>query len=188
MNLKNILLANLLFSFSLFGQESFAPQVRFSTNLGEFTIELDRLRAPITVQNFIDYVDNEYYQDVLFHRVVHGFVVQAGAVSSDMTTKTAEQNVINESGNGLSNVRGSVGMARTQDPHSGNAQFYVNLSDNFALDPSPTRWGYAVFGRVISGMDIIDLIGERQTGAGGPFASDVPMDPVIIIEAEVLRY
>ena len=170
-----------------YAQNTFAPRVEIETNIGSFTIQLDRLRAPLTVENFLSYVDDGFYENVIFHRVVHGFVVQAGAVSPTFENKNAMRMVSNESGNGVSNRRGTVGVARTQYPHSGNAQFYVNLNDNLSLNPSPTRWGYAVFGEVTSGMEIIDLIGERQTGSGGAFVSDVPIDPVVILQASVIN-
>jgi peptidyl-prolyl cis-trans isomerase A (cyclophilin A) len=161
-----------------------SPQVQVVTSLGNFTIELNAERAPLTVANFLAYVDQGYYTNTLFHRVVANFVVQGGGFNADYTPKTAAAKVVNESGNGLSNIRGTVGLARSQDPHGGNAQFYVNLNDNAALDPNQTRWGYAVFGRVISGMGVVDRIGDVVTGAHGVMKEEAPLKPVIIQRIE----
>jgi peptidyl-prolyl cis-trans isomerase A (cyclophilin A) len=163
-----------------------SPQVQVVTSLGNFTIELNAERAPLTVANFLAYVDKGQYTNTLFHRAVANFVIQGGGFSTDYTPKPAPVTVVNESGNGLSNVRGSVGLARTQEPHGGNAQFYVNLNDNAALDPQQTRWGYAVFGRVTSGMDVVDRIGNVATGAHGVIKEETPLKPVIIQRIERL--
>src|SRR5579864_1876231 len=163
------------------------PQVRVTTNMGEFVIELRPDRAPITVANFLRYVKEGFYTNTLFHRVIANFVIQGGG--HDATTlqlKPTHDNVFNESGNGLQNKRGAVGLARTDSPHSGNAQFYVDLVDNPDLDPVPTRWGYTVFGRVVQGMDVIDRIGETATGATGPWKADAPLKPVIIEKMEIV--
>jgi cyclophilin family peptidyl-prolyl cis-trans isomerase len=163
-----------------------SPQVRVTTNLGAFVIQLDPVRAPLTVENFMQYVKAGFYSGTIFHRVVPGFVVQGGGYTVDLKEKPAEHNVVNESGNGLTNLRGTVGMARTADPHSANTQFYVNLANNLELDPRPTRWGYAVFGKVVDGMDVVDQIGNSSTHAAGPFDRSVPVDPVIIQKIEVV--
>jgi cyclophilin family peptidyl-prolyl cis-trans isomerase len=152
--------------------------------MGNFTIELNMERAPLTVTNILAYVDSGHYTNTLIHRVVANFIVQGGGFNADYTPKSAPLKVANESGNGLSNVRGTVGLARANDPHGGNCQFYVNLNDNAALDPNATRWGYAVFGRVISGMDVVDRIGDVPTGAHGPIKSETPIKPVIILKVE----
>ena len=162
------------------GAASDQPRVTVTTNRGRFVIELDRLRAPLTVENFLEYVRAGHYEGTIFHRVVHGFVAQGGGFMSDLQQKPTARMVVNESGNGLSNLRGTVGMARTTDPHSANAQFYVNLADNTDLDPRPTRWGYTVFGRVVEGMEVIDEIGYRPTGGAGMFPRDVPLEPIVI--------
>lgn len=161
-------------------------QVRVVTNLGSFVIALEHQRAPLTVEHFLSYVREGHYEGTIFHRVVHGFVAQGGGFTSDLTLKPAERTVVNESGNGLSNQRGTVGMARTTEPHSGTSQFYLNLADNMDLDPRPTRWGYAVFGRVVEGMDVVDDIGHRPTTSQDPFDRDVPVDPIIIERIEEL--
>jgi cyclophilin family peptidyl-prolyl cis-trans isomerase len=164
-----------------------ATQVRVTTNMGEFVIELLPERAPLTVANYLRYVREGYYSGTLIHRVVANFVVQGGGHSaSDLKLKPVHDPVNNESGNGLQNKRGMVGLARGESAHSGNAQFYVNLVDNPDLDPLPTRWGYAVFGRVVQGMDVVDRIGVTPTGASGPFKSDTPLKPVIIQKVEIL--
>lgn len=162
------------------------PRVQIVTNFGAFVMELDPERAPFTVENFLNYVREGYYAGTIFHRVVHGFVAQGGGFTTDFTTKSVGQSVVNESGNGLSNLRGTVGLARQGAPHSGTSQFYVNLADNMDLNPRPTRWGYTVFGRVIEGMDVVDEIGQKPTGAGGEFDRDVPQETIVIERAELL--
>jgi cyclophilin family peptidyl-prolyl cis-trans isomerase len=163
---------------------SAAPQVLVSTSLGNFTLELNAERAPLTVANFLKYVDQGHYSGTLFHRVVANFVIQGGGFDSNGNPAPAPAKVVNESGNGLTNQRGTVGMARSQDPHGGDAQFYVNLYDNDALDPNKTRWGYAVFGKVVQGMDVVDKIGNVATGARGVFKEDAPLRPVVIERIE----
>jgi cyclophilin family peptidyl-prolyl cis-trans isomerase len=153
--------------------------------MGQFVIELNPERAPLTVANFLRYVREGQYTDTLFHRVVGNFVIQGGGhAASDMHLKPSHDPIFNESGNGLQNKRGAVGLARSDAPHSGNAQFYVNIADNPDLDPVPTRWGYSVFGRVVEGMDVVDRIGAVATGAVGPFKSDAPIKPIIIQKVE----
>jgi cyclophilin family peptidyl-prolyl cis-trans isomerase len=167
--------------------EDAPTQVRVTTNMGDFVIELRADRAPLTVANFLRYVREGFYSGTLFHRVVANFVVQGGGYdATNLKVKPAHESIFNESGNGLQNKRGTVGMARSEPPHSGNAQFYVNLVDNPDLDPVPTRWGYTVFGKVVQGMDVIERIGETPTGATGPFKSDAPLKPVIIEKVEII--
>jgi len=162
------------------------PQVRVVTNMGEFVMELDSGRAPLTVEHFLTYVREGHYEGTIFHRVVQGFVAQGGGFTTDMQQKPAERKVFNESGNGLSNIRGAVGIARTQDPHDAGSQFYINLNDNTDLNPRPTRWGFAVFGTVIEGMDVIDAIGHASTGSAGDLERNVPVQPVIVERVELL--
>ena len=129
-----------------------------------------------------------YYSGTLFHRVVANFVIQGGGhAASDLKLKTVHEPVVNESGNGLQNKRFMVGLARGDSAHSGNAQFYVNLVDNPDLDPLPTRWGYAVFGKVVQGTDVVERIGVTPTGATGPFKSDAPLKPVTIDKVEIVE-
>ena len=148
--------------------------------MGSFVIELDPVRAPLSVSNFLDYVHSGHYQGTIFHRVISNFVAQAGGYDEKFAEKPTHASVPNESGNGLSNARGTVGMARTGDPHSGTSQFYVNLADNVSLDPKPSRWGYAVFGRIVEGMNVIDSIGSVATGQVGPFEREAPLKNVVI--------
>ena len=163
------------------------PRVRVTTNLGEFVIEVQPERAPLTVANFLRYVREGQYNQTLIHRVITNFVIQGGGhAAADYKLKPTHEPVFNESGNGLQNKRGAVGVARAEGPHSGNCQFFIDLADNPDLDPLPTRWGYAVFGRVIEGMDVLDRISVVATGAVGPFKSDAPLKPVVIEKAEIL--
>ena len=173
-------LATLLLTTSHAQEAAINPHVEVQTNLGAFVIELDIRRAPLTVETFLSYVESGHYEGTIFHRVIQGFIAQAGGYDSDFNLKESKRSVANESGNGLSNLRGTVGLARTGEPHSGNAQFYVNLSNNNSLDPNPARWGYAVFGRIVKGMEVIDAIGHRGTGPGGPFPRDVPSEAIVI--------
>jgi cyclophilin family peptidyl-prolyl cis-trans isomerase len=162
------------------------PRIQVVTNLGSFVIELDRERAPFTVDNILQYVNEGHYEGTVFHRVILGFIAQAGGLTEDFEVKPVERSVVNESGNGLSNMRATVGLARATDPHSGNAQFYINLADNLDLNPRPTRWGYAVFGTVVEGMEVVDEIGHRPTGARGQFERNVPVDTIVIERVEEL--
>jgi cyclophilin family peptidyl-prolyl cis-trans isomerase len=159
-------------------------QVRVVTSLGTFVIELNAERAPLTVANFLKYVDQGQYTNTIFHRVIPNFVVQGGGYDTNYKLKPAATRVVNESGNGLTNQRGAVGMARSAEPHAADCQFFVNLYDNGALDPNQTRWGYAVFGRVVEGLDVVDRIGNQATGARGPFKEDAPLQQVVIQRIE----
>lgn len=165
------------------------PQIAVETSAGNFNIELFYGRAPLTVRNFVDYVESGFYEGVVFHRVMAGFVVQAGGYDTDYKKKPTQAFVPNESGNGLSNRRGFIAMARTTEPHSANSQFFINLGDNLTLDPRPTRWGYTVFGRVTEGMDAVDQIGYVATGPGPipELVKDVPTDAVVITRMTLLH-
>ncbi|HEY2780043.1 MAG TPA: peptidylprolyl isomerase [Steroidobacteraceae bacterium] len=165
-------------------EPAYSPQVQVVTSMGNFTIELNPERAPLTVANFLAYVDQGHYTNTLIHRAVSNFVIQGGGFNVDYSPKAAPAKVPNESGNGLSNVRGTVGLARTSDPHGGNAQFYVNVNDNAALDPNASRWGYAVFGKVVAGMDVVDKISNVATGAHGAIKEETPLKPVVILKIE----
>lgn len=156
------------------------PRVRVETTAGAFTLELFADEAPLTVKQFLRLTGSRFYEGTIFHRVIKDFVIQGGGWSVDFQERLIDETLPNESGNGRSNVRGTIAMARTSDPHSAKNQFYINLQDNVALNPRPGRWGYAVFGRVVSGMEVVDMIGDRATGPGGSFGSDVPAAPVII--------
>jgi cyclophilin family peptidyl-prolyl cis-trans isomerase len=161
-----------------------AVQVQVVTSMGNFTIELNSERAPLTVAQFLKYVDQGFYSGTIFHRAIPNFVIQGGGYDVDYKLKGNPPKVVNESGNGLTNSRGTVGLARPPEPHAGDVQFYVNLADNAALDPSATRWGYAVFGKVIQGMDVVDEIATVPTGARGPFKENAPLKPVLIQKIE----
>jgi cyclophilin family peptidyl-prolyl cis-trans isomerase len=185
-----IALACVLAGAPALAQESTAtsenPRVRFETSMGAFTVQLDTRRAPLTVENFLRYVADGHYEDTVFTRVSQNFITQAGGYTIDFEEKPARDPIPNESGNGLTNRRGTVAMARTGDPHSATSQFFINMADNPGLNPLPTRWGYAVFGEVVEGMDVIDRIGNLVTDAGGPFEDGVPVKPVIIQKARLL--
>ena len=176
-----------LFAMSLAGVAA-ADQVRvrMQTNMGTVVLELDGDRAPLTTANILAYVKAGHYNGTIFHRVIPGFVVQGGGHTPDGKEKPTQAPVPNESGNGLSNRRFTLGLARTGDPHSGTAQFYINLADNVALDPQPARWGYAVFGRVVEGMDVVQKISEAPTGSSGAF-EDAPVKPVVIEKMERIQ-
>jgi len=163
------------------------PQVDVKTSMGNFRVELYPEKAPKSVENFLQYVKSGHYNGTIFHRVIANFVAQGGGYDEKNVEKPTRAGVPNESGNGLSNRRGTVGLARTGDPHSGNAQFYINFADNAALDPQPSRWGYAVFGRIVEGMNVVDDIGAVATGEYGPFEKDAPLKPVIIIRIEEVK-
>ena len=160
------------------------PYVEMITTEGRILLELDGREAPLTVTHFLSLVDGGFYDGTIFHRVIAGFMIQGGGYTPDYKLKETEDAIPNESGNGLSNLRGTIAMARTDDPHSANAQFFINVVDNERLDPQKKsrqgRWGYAVFGKVIEGMDVVDKIASAKTGAQGPFQSDVPLVPVVI--------
>jgi cyclophilin family peptidyl-prolyl cis-trans isomerase len=192
MRLAGLLLCVLLMPVLATSQESGSAaatpglRARVSTSIGNFVIELDRGRAPLTVDAFVKYAKQGFYSGLIFHRVVAGFIVQGGGFTADMQQKPVTTPVPNESGNGLSNLRGTVGFARSNEPHSGTSQFYVNLADNLDLNPRPTRWGYAVFGKIVEGMEVVDDIGHRPTGPAGPFDRNVPVQPITIQRVEIL--
>src|SRR5436190_3526143 len=153
------------------------------TSLGNIDIELDAAKAPLTVENFVSYVKSGQYDGLVFHRVIPGFMVQGGGFTPDMTQKTTKAPIKNESNNGLSNSRGTIAMARLNDPDSASAQFFINLANNGSLDyPRAGGSGYAVFGKVVSGMDVVDKIAAVQTTTRGMFR-DVPMQAVVITKA-----
>jgi len=162
------------------------PMVKLETSMGDIVVELNRMRAPITSNNFLRYVLEGEYDGTIFHRVMPGFVVQGGGYTKDIEEKTLHDNVLNESGNGLKNVTGSIAMARYDDPHSASRQFYFNMNNNTSLDPNSRSWGYTVFGMVISGMEVLEAIAETKTGYSEALdAEDVPMIPVLLIKASV---
>lgn len=162
-------------------------RVTLTTNLGDIVIELYNTRAPITVANFVGYVNNAHYKGTVFHRVIPGFMAQGGGYSSNLMKKPNLPPILNEADNGLRNKRGTVAMARTSDPHSASTQFFINLSNNDFLDHSGKTtqgWGYAVFGKVIEGMDVVDKMATIPTRGRGPFRSDVPTETIEITDAQ----
>lgn len=164
------------------------PSVRVETSMGEFVIELNRMRAPITANNFLRYVLSGHYDNTIFHRVMPGFVVQGGGYTIDFEEKPTLPAIYNESGNGLENVPMSVAMARFDDPHSATSQFYVNLAANTSLDPNSRSWGYAVFGTVVSGQDVVEAISAVKTSySEGLDATDVPVQAVLLKKASVIE-
>jgi cyclophilin family peptidyl-prolyl cis-trans isomerase len=163
------------------------PRVRFETSVGDFVVEVDTVRAPLTAENFLRYVRDGAYDGTVFHRVIANFIVQAGGYDDRLTLRAARATIPNESGNGLSNRRGTLGLAREESPHSGSSQFFINLIDNPALDPLPSRWGYTVFGRVVEGMDILDRIGYLRTETVANFGGDVPVERPVIRRAWVVE-
>ena len=159
------------------------------TNHGDITLELDAANAPVTVANFLQYVRDGHYDNTIFHRVIDGFMVQGGGMEPGMKQKPTRATIANEAGNGVKNKRYTVAMARTNEPHSASSQFFINVADNAFLNhtaPSAQGWGYAVFGRVVEGMDVVDKIAKAPTGAGGPFPKDVPAQAVLINKAVVV--
>jgi peptidyl-prolyl cis-trans isomerase A (cyclophilin A) len=157
--------------------------VRFETSHGSFTIELFPKEAPVTVENFLKYVDDGFFDGTIFHRIVPGFVIQGGGLTADFDNKETRDPINNEAKNGLKNGRGWLSMARTSDINSATSQFFVNLSDNAFLDHGPRDYGYAVFGRVTEGMETVDKIAKVKTGRRKGY-QDAPMDDVIIVSAK----
>lgn len=162
------------------------PVVVMETSMGTVEVELNRMRAPITTNNFLRYVLEGEYDGTIFHRVMIGFVVQGGGYTKDIEEKTLHESILNESGNGLENSFGTIAMARYDDPHSATRQFYFNMENNTSLNPDSRHWGYTVFGQVISGMEVLQAIAEVETGFNEALnAEDVPIEPVLLIKATV---
>ena len=166
-------------------------RVRLDTSLGAITVELADAKAPKTVANFLTYAREGFYNGTIFHRVIDGFMIQGGGFTPEFQQKPTHAAVTNEADNGLKNQRGTIAMARTGDPQSATAQFFINVKDNPSLDyqaPTPQGWGYAVFGRVVEGMEVVDQIRQTPTGSGGPGNrfNDVPKTPVILQSVTVL--
>lgn len=161
-----------------------APRVKFATSAGDFVVELYPDKAPKTVENFLQYVKDKHYDGTIFHRVIDNFMVQGGGFDAKYTQKSTRAPIPLEASNGLKNNVGMIAMARTSDPNSATSQFFINVKDNAMLNaPSPDGHGYAVFGKVVSGADVIQKIKTSATGAAGPFASDVPKTTILINSA-----
>ncbi len=168
-----------------------APRVKFVTNLGEFVVEVYPDKAPKTVENFLQYVRDKHYDGTIFHRVIANFMVQGGGYDQRYMERTTRAPVMHEGLEALSkggprNTVGTIAMARTNAPHSATSQFFINVVDNAFLDPTPAQPGYTVFGKVISGMDVVHRIRSTPTGSGGRFGSDVPRNPIVIQSASML--
>jgi len=162
--------------------------VKLHTNHGVITLELDANKAPVTVENFLGYVTSGHYDNTVFHRIIDNFMIQGGGFEPGMKEKSTRAPIRNEADNGLKNARGTIAMARTSDPHSATAQFFINVTDNAFLDfraPDPQGWGYCVFGHVSDGLDVVDKIRQVATGNKG-FHQDVPKEDIVITRAEVI--
>ncbi|OGB72996.1 MAG: peptidylprolyl isomerase [Burkholderiales bacterium RIFOXYC12_FULL_65_23] len=167
------------------GPSAAAQRVKLETSLGVITLELDAQKAPKTVANFVQYVKDKHYDSTVFHRVIDGFMIQGGGFTADMQQKPTRPSIQNEADNGLKNLPLTVAMARTNDPHSASAQFFINVADNRFLNhtqPTLNGWGYAVFGKVVAGADVVDKIRQVRTGNRGMF-QDLPTTPVTILKA-----
>ena len=180
-----------IYSLTVYAEgDNTLPQVKLETNHGDIVIELNAEKAQNTVANFIAYVEDGYYDGTVFHRVIETFMIQGGGFTADLSKKLTKAAIKNEANNGLSNVTGSIAMARTGDPHSATAQFFINTVDNNFLDfkaEDGAAWGYAVFGQVIEGMDVVEAIRSVETGGRGPFPTDVPVEDVVINKASVVE-
>ena len=166
------------------------PKVQIETNMGTIVLLLDAEKAPKTVANFLGYVNEGFYENTLFHRVIDGFMIQGGGFTPDYQRKQTKAPILNEADNGLKNNRATIAMARTGDPHSATAQFFINVKDNDFLNHSnktPRGWGYVVFGRVIKGMGVVDKIRQVKTGPGGPFPKDAPQQQIVIKKMTLLK-
>ena len=163
-------------------------KVKLTTTFGDIVLELDEAKAPLTVSNFVQYVKDGHYDNTVFHRVIDGFMVQGGGFEPGLQQKDTREGIQNEADNGLKNVAYSIAMARTPDPHSASAQFFINVADNDFLNfqhKTPQGWGYAVFGKVIEGTEVVDKIKGVKTGSRGGHR-DVPVEDVLIVKAEIL--
>ena len=169
-----------------------APKVKFVTTAGEFTVEVYPDKAPKTVENFLQYVKDKHYDGTIFHRVIDNFMIQGGGFDSKFSQKKTRPPVVHEGREALAkggpkNTVGTLAMARTNDPQSASAQFFINVNENSFLDPTAQQPGYTVFGKVVSGMDVIQKVKSMPTGSGGPFSSDVPKTPILINSATLVK-
>jgi len=177
--------------YFLLNKEEAMPKVKITTSYGEIVIELDKENAPITTENFLSYVESGFYNETIFHRVISGFMIQGGGHLADMTPKDEKLDPIqNEANNGLKNNRGTIAMARTANPHSASSQFFINHADNaflnFRTNQVDEGWGYAVFGQVIEGMEVVDKIAAVETTSMGPY-QDVPVEVITVLNTELVE-
>ena len=166
-----------------------STRVKLETTLGDIVIQLDEAKAPISSKNFLTYVREGHYDGTIFHRIIPGFMAQGGGYTADFKQKPTHTPIKNEADNGLLNKRGTIAMARTPDPNSASSQFFINYVDNAFLNyknPTPQGWGYAVFGEVVDGMNVVDEMAKIPTGSGGPMPTDVPKTPIVINKASVV--
>ena len=166
------------------------PRVRMNTSLGEIVLQLNAERAPKTVANFLRYVEAGFYSGTIFHRVIDGFMIQGGGWTEDLERKTTFPPVQNEADNGLKHLAGTIAMARTSEPHSATAQFFINVNDNHFLNhrgKSSRSWGYTVFGRVVQGMRVVDKIRQAETASQSTLGEDVPLSPIVIKKISITR-
>ena len=190
--MKRLLFIALLYCQSLFAQDiaidpdNLFPQVKLETSMGIIIVELDRIKAPITVDNFLTYVVTGEYSNTIFHRIVTNFIVQGGGYDKDFTFKKVNGDIVNESGNGLKNEIGTIAMAKENKPHTANRQFFFNTADNTSLDPG-RRWGYTVFGSIIEGQEVVDKMNLVKTDYSDAMGwEDVPIETITLIKATLL--
>ena len=177
-----------LISFNTYAEKNMNPKVKMTTSMGDIVLVLDAEKAPVTVENFTTYVSNGHYDGLIFHRIIPGFMVQGGGMEPGMKERATLSPIENEADNGLVNDKGTVAMARTNDPHSATAQFFINLVDNDFLNHTGKDmrgWGYAVFGEVTEGMDVVEAMAKVETGSAG-FHQDVPKQDIVILKAEIV--
>ena len=197
-NFINLLITSIIFlSSSLFNSTVYAknlaidptniyPKVKLETSMGIIIVELDRVKAPLTVDNFLIYVFTGEYNNTIFHRIVEDFIVQGGGYDADFVAKKLNKNVVNESGNGLKNEIGTIAMAKESRPHTANRQFFFNINDNTNLDPG-RQWGYTVFGAIVEGDEVLEAMAKVKTDYNDTMGwNDVPLEPVILIKATLL--
>lgn len=178
-----------LISFNTYAENAMNPKVKLTTSMGDIVLELDAEKAPATVENFVNYVKNGHYDGLIFHRIIGGFMVQGGGMEPGMKERANLSPIENEADNGLKNDKGTIAMARTNDPHSATSQFFLNLSDNDFLNHTGKDvrgWGYAVFGKVVEGIDVVDAMGAVATGNKAGHG-DVPLEDVVVIKAEIVE-
>jgi len=181
--LKPLILSLVLFATAQTSYAADTVKVRMQTSVGDIVLELDKEKAPISVKNFLAYVESGAYEGTIFHRVIDNFMIQGGGFDENYNRRPTQPPIVNEAANGLKNLRGTIAMARTNAVHSATSQFFINLKDNDFLDhrsPTPRGFGYTVFGKVTEGMETVDAIRKVKTGSGGPFAKDAPKTKIVI--------